>query len=539
MIQISSIRLPVDHTDAALKSAAARALRCGEDEILSLEVSKRSIDARRHRKEGVFFNYVLLADVSDEAAILGKAGSGSNVQAAQEKRYAHAGTEPESGQPRPVIIGAGPCGLFAALLLARHGHRPLLIDRGKPVGPRARDVTRFWREGGEVDPDSNVQFGEGGAGAFSDGKLYTQIKDREHRARWILEQLAAHGAPEDILIKGRPHIGTDRLMKVLRNMRQTIEDLGGEYRFETRITDLLIENGRLRGLVTAKGEEIRCDTAILAVGHSARDTFEMLKAAGIPMEAKPFSIGARIEHPQSLIDRAFYGKQAGHPLLGSSPYKFVHHGVTNRRTSYSCCICPGGLVVGSSSESGGVVTNGMSSYARDEANANAGFMVEIGPEDFEDPADPLSGIAFQRQWEKAAFQVGGGDYSAPAQLLGDLVEQRPSRGPGDVAPSYRPGVVWTDLRECLPDFVVESIREAIPHIARKIPGFDLAGAILTAAETRSSSPLRIERDPDTFQCPVAAGLYPAGEGAGYAGGIVSAAVDGLRVAEAILTSPEA
>ncbi|MEM9478935.1 MAG: FAD-dependent protein [Verrucomicrobiota bacterium] len=536
MIQISSLRLPVDHTDADLRSAALAALKCDDAELKSLTIRKRSIDARTHRKEGVFFQYILEAEVADETAVYAKCGSDPNIQPPKERNYAFGAKKTSNAENRPVIIGAGPCGLFAALLLARHGRRPILLERGKPVGPRARDVTKHWREGTEIDPDSNVQFGEGGAGAFSDGKLYTQIKDREHRARWVLEQLAEHGAPSDILIKGRPHIGTDRLMKVLRLIRAKIEELGGEYRFGTRVDSFVIEKGTLRGLKTSTGEEMECSEAVLAVGHSARDTFAVLKAAGIPMEAKPFSIGARIEHPQKLIDRSFFGKQAGHPLLGSSPYKFVHHGKNQERTTYSFCMCPGGLVVGSSSEPGAVVTNGMSSYARDEANANSGFMVEVSPEDFDDPDDPLSGIAFQRRWERKAYEIGGNEYHAPAQRLGDLLAQRPSKEPGNVSPSYRPGVVWTDLRECLPEFVVDSIRDAIPHIARKIPDFALEDAVLTAAETRSSSPLRIDRDPETLQCPSASGLYPAGEGAGYAGGIVSAAVDGLRVAEKIVES---
>ncbi|MEM0897742.1 MAG: FAD-dependent protein [Verrucomicrobiota bacterium] len=534
MIQISSLRLPVDHSEAQLRSAVLSALKCHEDDLLSFSVLKRSIDARKHRKEGVIFNYMLQADVADEASVFAACGSDPNIQPLKERHYAFASREASEAEDRPVIIGAGPCGLFAALLLARHGQRPILLERGKPVGPRARDVTSHWREGTEIHPDSNVQFGEGGAGAFSDGKLYTQIKDREHRTRWILDQLAEHGAPSDILTKGRPHIGTDKLMKVLRQLRNAIEDLGGEYRFETRVDSFDIEKGKLHGITTSTGEEIQCHRAILAVGHSARDTFAALKAAGISMEAKPFSIGARIEHPQKVIDSAFFGRQAGHPLLGSSPYKFVHHGKNSNRTTYSFCMCPGGLVVGSSSEPGGVVTNGMSSYARDEANANSGFMVEVRPEDFEDPEDPLSGIAFQRRWEQMAYQVGGNDYHAPAQRLGDFLAKRPSREAGDVAPSYRPGVVWTDLRECLPEFITDAIREAIPHIARKIPDFALEDAVLTAAETRSSSPLRIDRDEDSLQCPSATGLYPAGEGAGYAGGIVSAAVDGLRVAEKIL-----
>ncbi len=406
------------------------------------------------------------------------------------------------------------------------------------TGPRARDVTSFWRGESELDPDSNVQYGEGGAGTFSDGKLYTGIKDRQHRIRWILDQLADHGAPEDILTNAKPHIGTDRLIKVVRNLREKIISLGGEFRFETRLTDILVEGGKARGVTTHTGEEFGTDTLILAIGHSARDTFEMLHAKGISMEAKPFSIGARIEHPQAMIDRVRYGKDAGHPRLGSAPYKFAHHYGPNpkkQRAAYSFCMCPGGLVVGAASEPGHLVTNGMSSYARDNANANSGFMVDLRPGDYGgSDADPLAGLRFQRKLEAKAFQVGGRNHHAPAQLIGDLLANRPSTELGKVEPSYRPGVTLCDLREVLPEFVTNIFKKAIPRIGREIPGFERPDAVLTAVETRSSSPLRITRDHQTLQSENTPGLYPAGEGAGYAGGIVSAAADGLRVAEAIL-----
>ncbi len=541
MLQVTAIALPVDHPEEALKRAVARVLRIPPSTITSCEVAKVSADARK-KDDGVRLNYIVHVTHPDEAAILAKCARDSRVQLAPDTRYAFADPpKAPTATPdaeRPVIVGAGPCGMFAALLLARAGRCPIILERGKMAGPRARDVTRFWREGGEVDPDSNVQFGEGGAGTFSDGKLYTGIKDREHRIRWLLTELVAHGAPEDILVKGKPHIGTDRLITVVRRLREEITELGGEYRFETRVTDLRIENGAVRGLITASGEEIAAGTVILAVGHSARDTFDMLHRHRVPMEAKPFSVGARIEHPQSLIDQSMFGPDAGHPRLGAAAYKFVHHcgkGRDTGRAAYSFCMCPGGLVVAASSEPGGVVTNGMSSYARADANANAGFMIEIRPEDYGGTeADPLAGIRFQREWERRAYQLGGEDYRAPAQRLGDFLARRPTREFGDVAPSYRPGVVPADLRDCLPDYVAEAMRTALPQIARNLRGFDLPDAVLTAVETRSSSPLRVTRDPESLQCPAIRGLYPAGEGAGYAGGIISAAADGLRVAERLL-----
>ncbi len=538
MLELSQIRLPIDHADADLEHALLKALRLPKSAVGSWSIHRRAIDARGHGKRaGVRFNYTLrarLADPSAEAELLAKRPR--DVRAAVEKAFA-VGSPPaaDAKRPRPVVIGAGPCGYFTALALARAGLRPLLLERGRAAGPRARDVTRFWRQGGEVDPESNVQFGEGGAGTFSDGKLYTGIKDRDGAVRSVLEALAEHGAPPDILIKAKPHIGTDKLIGVLRSLRAEVTRLGGEIRFETRVDHILLERGALRGVTTSSGEQIDTDRAVLAVGHSARDTFEMLHALGLPMEAKPFSVGARIEHPQSLIDRALYGKFAGHPKLGAAPYKFVRHGRgLTARSCYSFCMCPGGLVVAATSERGCTVTNGMSSYARADANANAGFMVEVRPEDFGAGGDPLAGIAFQREWERRAFALGGPDGRAPAQLLGDFRQGVASSELGEVAPSFRPGVVLTDLRECLPEVVVSTLQRAVAGIAHQIAGFDRPDAVLTAAETRSSSPLRIGRDPTTLQSPAARGLYPAGEGAGYAGGILSAAVDGLRVAKALI-----
>ena len=535
MIQIRQIKLHVDHDDSALRAAVLKALRVDTAELTSFEVFRSSIDARKKDSRGVVLIYTVNATVSNETAVLDR-NQNPNVVPAPDTTY-QLPTKRTSAN-RPIIIGTGPCGLFAGLLLAMQGRPPLLIERGKMAGPRARDVTSFWRGESELDPDSNVQYGEGGAGTFSDGKLYTGIKDRQHRIRWILAQLAQHGAPADILTDAKPHIGTDRLIKVVRNLRDRIISLGGEFKFETRLTDILIEDGSVRGIKTHTGDEIETSELILAIGHSARDTFEMLHQKGVAMEAKSFSIGARIEHPQQMIDRVRYGKDAGHRRLGSAPYKFAHHyGPTpkKQRAAYSFCMCPGGLVVAAASEPGHLVTNGMSSYARDDANANSGFMVDLRPNDYGgNGGDPLAGIRFQRKLEAKAFEVGGGNHQAPAQLVGDLLAGRPSTELGKVQPSYRPGVSLCDIREVLPEFVTSIIKKAIPRIGREIPGFERPDAILTAVETRSSSPLRITRNHKTLQSANTPGLYPAGEGAGYAGGIISAAADGLRVVEALL-----
>ncbi len=504
---------------------------CRLTTIRDLRVKQRAVDARK--RKGVQFCYTLLVEVADEGAVLQRAGKPGHVEEAPDETYLNDGRSAviPSGvaMPRIVIVGTGPCGLFCALVLARHGFKPLLLERGRPAGPRARDVTGFWRRGLPFNPESNVQFGEGGAGTFSDGKLYTQIRDREHRIPWILRELVKAGAPEDILVNSRPHIGTDRLIKVVRAIREEIIALGGEVRFETRVTDVVIEDGAMRAIVTDHGGAIEADRFVFAIGHSSRDTFEMLHRRGVPFEAKPFSIGVRIEHPQSLIDRQQYGGLAGHPKLGAAPYKFVARAAAGR-AAYSFCMCPGGLVVASSSEPGMVVTNGMSSYARADANANAGFMVELRPGDISGDG-VLRGIEFQRALERKAFALGGANYHAPAQLLGDFMRGRSSEGPGRVPPSYEPGVVWTDLREVLPEFVCQTLRETARMIDGNLPGFLLDDAVMTAVETRSSSPVRIPRDDATMECLSVKQFFPAGEGAGYAGGIVSAAVDGMRVAE--------
>lgn len=535
MLLLSQVLLPVDHPEEALRAAAARALKLTPGELQAVTIKQRAIDARRGHVE---FSYTLLVQVADEERVLRRLGATPRVRKAEPELYTAphetgpAGKDGASANARPVIVGTGPCGLFCGLLLARAGRKPVLLERGKAAGDRARDVTGFWNRGWAFNPESNVQFGEGGAGTFSDGKLYTQIRDREHRIPWLLREMVRAGAPEDILIKARPHIGTDRLIKVVRHVREEIIALGGEVRFESKVVDVVIEQGVMRGVVLADGGVVEGSQIIFSVGHSSRDTFEMLRTRGVPMERKPFSVGVRIEHPQRLIDRALYGRWAGDSRLGSAPYKFVAHGGSGR-SAYSFCMCPGGLVVAAGSEPGMVVTNGMSSYARAEANANSGFMVDVRTEDFPGE-DVLAGVEFQRHLERAAFELGGGDYRAPAQLLGDFMAGKASTGPGSVLPSYKPGVVWGDLTRCLPGFVIETIREAVPRIDKGLRGFALEDAVLTGVETRSSCPVRIPRHAETLQCTGVRQFYPAGEGAGYAGGIVSAAVDGMRVAEAIL-----
>ncbi len=534
MLLISQLRLPIDHSDTDLRGAAAAMLEIKMEALLSLHVEQRAIDARHGQ---VHYIYTLLATVADEARVLKKAPKG--VMAAPDTSYRQLEDGPPVGEatPRVVIVGTGPCGLLCGLLLARHGWKPILLERGKPAGDRARDVTGFWRRGWDFNPQSNVQFGEGGAGTFSDGKLYTQIRDREHRIPWILREFVKFGAPDDIMVKARPHIGTDRLIKVVRGIREEIIALGGQVRFESRVVDVEIDVGKMTAVLLQTGERIEADRFVFAVGHSSRDTFEALLRRGVPFERKPLAIGVRIEHPQGVIDKARYGRFAGHSDLGAAPYKFAAH-CPSGRTAYSFCMCPGGLVVASSSEPGQVVTNGMSSYARAEANANSGFMVEVSEKDF--PSDhPLAGIEFQRAIERKAYEVGGSNYFAPAQRLGDFMKGRPSTGPGRVQPSYLPGVTWTDLHLCLPESVTRTLKQAIAVVDKQLPGFGYDDAVLTGVETRSSSPVRIPRAAPTLECVDVRQFYPAGEGAGYAGGIISAAVDGMRVAERLLRGPEA
>lgn len=550
MLQISQFRIPITHTDDELRRSVCKALGVRPDKLGRIKVKQRAVDARKRSE--VLFCYTLLVEVREEDRVLHRMGKPGRIERAPDEAYREL-PEPSpaavasdetavpdstassaSARPRVVVVGTGPCGLFCGLLLARHGYQPILLERGKAAGPRARDVTGFWRRNWEFDPNSNVQFGEGGAGTFSDGKLYTQIRDRENRIPWILKELAKAGAPEDILVKSRPHVGTDRLIKVVRTIREEIISLGGEVRFETRVADVILEKGAMRAVKTQDGEIIEADRFVFAIGHSSRDTFEMLHTQGIPFEAKPFSVGVRIEHPQTAIDHSQFGTWAGDPKLGAAAYKFVAH-VPTGRAAYSFCMCPGGLVVAANSEPGMVVTNGMSSYARAEANANAGFMVDVRTEDFASE-NVLGGIAFQRSLEKKAFALGGGNYHAPAQLLGDFLRGRPSTGQGKVKPSYEPGVTWTDLREILPEYICDTMREAVPMIEKSLKGFHLEDAVMTGVETRSSSPVRIPRDTETCECLGVKNFFPAGEGAGYAGGIISAAVDGMRVAEKIITA---
>lgn len=500
-------------------------LKVDASTIRNIHIARRGYDARK--RGNIMLVYTLDVEVDDEEAVLARFADDPNVQRTPDTRYHLPEAPPES--PRPVVIGAGPCGLMAALILAQAGLRPIVLERGKVVRERTVDTFALWRKS-VLTPESNVQFGEGGAGTFSDGKLWSGVSDPRHLGRKVLEEFVKAGAPEEILYVSKPHIGTFRLVSMVEHIRAEIERLGGEYRFNTRV-DGIIGDGtprRIRALRLADGTELPASHVVLAIGHSARDSFEMLRENDVAMNAKPFSIGVRIEHPQSMIDTARFGPQAGHKLLGAADYKLVHH-ASNGRGVYSFCMCPGGTVVAATSEANQVVTNGMSQYSRAERNANAGIVVEVTPErDF--PDDVLGGVAFQRQWERAAFEAGGGDYKAPAQLVGDFLAGRPSTHLGSVVPSYRPGVTPTDLSLSLPDFAIEAIREALPRFERKLKGFSMNDAVMTGVETRTSSPIRIARDA-SGQNPNWRGLFPAGEGAGYAGGILSAGIDGIRVAE--------
>ncbi|MGG5809658.1 NAD(P)/FAD-dependent oxidoreductase [Falsiroseomonas sp. CW058] len=535
MLRLTEVKLPLDHAEGAIEAAVKDRLGLREGELLGLSVARRGWDARR--KSAIELVYTLDLRLADEAGVLRRAQRdrqlARTLAPSPDIRYRPVARAPDGLAERPVVVGAGPCGLMATLVLAEMGFRPILLERGKAVRERTKDTWALWRRG-VLTEESNVQYGEGGAGLFSDGKLYSGIKDPLNYGRKLMEEFVAAGAPEEILFVSKPHIGTFRLVTVAEGLRAKIEALGGEYRFGAKVVDLDIEERRdgtrdLRGLVLEDGATLAARHVILALGHSARDGFAMLHARGVAMEQKPFSIGVRIEHPQGLIDRARYGDCARHPILGPADYKLVHHGA-NGRSTYSFCMCPGGTVVAATSEAGRVVTNGMSQYLRAERNANAGIVVGIDPADY--PGGPLAGIDFQRHWEERAFAAGGGGYRAPAQRVGDFLEGRASTALGAVEPSYKPGVTPTDLSLCLPDFVVGAIREALPAFGRQIRGFDMADAVMTGVETRTSSPLRIPRGAD-FQSLNTGGLYPAGEGAGYAGGIYSAGVDGIRVAEAL------
>ncbi len=526
-IRITGLTLPFEHSEPQLRQAVLRHLGIPDEELLTVEIAKRSTDARR--KNAIVFVYTLDVVVAHPEVIIARAGSIPGVAWTPEQHYTfHPGPPPEDF-PRPVVVGAGPCGLFAALTLAEWGFRPILVERGKPARDRAYDVAAFWRTG-TLNPESNALFGEGGAGTFSDGKLTTQIKDTHHRCRKVLETLVAADAPPEILYAHKPHIGTDRLIHIVENIRNAIREKGGEVRFDCRMDKIEVIDGAVRAVHLSTGESLRTDAVVLAIGHSARDTFDMLFECGVTMEAKSFSVGVRIEHPQTVINRAQYGPVAGDPRIGAAEYKLVHH-CKDGRSVYTFCMCPGGTVIAAASEPGHVVTNGMSAYAREAENANSALLVGVNPPDYGGEG-PLAGVAFQRRWEHLAFELGGGDYRAPAQLATDFLAGRASTTLGAVRPSYTPGVTLADLAGCLPGFAVSALREALPVLGQKLRGFNQPDAVLTGVETRSSSPVRILRD-EFGQNPSLRGLFPAGEGAGYAGGIMSAAVDGLRAAEAV------
>ena len=538
MLRLSEIKLPLEnatslhHEPEVIKAALIKKLGIPASDLISMAIFKRGVDARK--SHAILFVYTLDIEVKNEAKILAKFKKDPHVKVAPDTSYHFVAQAPEASKtPRPVIVGFGPSGIFAALVLAQSGFKPIVLERGKAVRERTKDTWGLWRKS-VLNPESNVQFGEGGAGTFSDGKLYSQIKDPKHYGRKVLNEFVKAGAPEEILYVSHPHIGTFRLVGMVEEMRKNIIELGGEIRFQSRVDDIEIESGQVQGVVLQNGERIATHHLVLAVGHSARDTFEMIHKRGIYIEAKPFSIGFRIEHPQSLIDHARFGPNAQHPVLGAADYKLVHH-AKNGRSVYSFCMCPGGTVVAAASEEGRVVTNGMSQYSRNERNANAGIVVGINPEQ-DYPGNPLAGMEFQRKWEARAFELGGKNYQAPGQLIGDFINGKPSTEFGTVQPSYTPGVHLTDLSTALPEYAITAIREALPAFAKQIKGFDLPDGVLTGVETRTSSPIRIKRNDETLQSINTKGLYPTGEGAGYAGGILSAAVDGIRIAEAVALS---
>ncbi|HEY8220227.1 MAG TPA: NAD(P)/FAD-dependent oxidoreductase [Methylobacter sp.] len=526
MLRITELKLPLNHPENMLENAILDRLGISAKELITYTIFRRGFDARK--RNAILLVYTVDIETANEQAILNRLQNDPHISLTPDNTYHFVTQAPKNLTARPVIIGTGPCGLFAGLILAQMGFRPIILERGKEVRERTKDTFGLWRKG-VFNPESNVQFGEGGAGTFSDGKLHTQIKDPNHYGRKVLTEFVKAGAPPEILHLSKPHIGTFRLVTVVEQLRATIESLGGEIRFQSRVDDIIIDNGQIRGVTLASGETINTPHVVLAVGHSARDTFKMLYDRGVYIEAKPFSIGFRIEHPQSLIDTCRWGNNAGNPLLGAADYKLVHH-CSNGRSVYSFCMCPGGTVVAATSEPGHVVTNGMSQYSRNERNANSGIVVGITPDDY--PGHPLAGIDFQRRLEAKAFKLGGETYEAPGQLVGDFLAKRPSSALGSVQPSYTPGVHLCDLSSALPDYAITAIREAIPAFDKKIKGFAMKDAVLTGVETRTSSPIRIKRN-EHYQSLNVKGLYPAGEGAGYAGGILSAAVDGIKVAEAL------
>ena len=534
MLRITEIKLPLDHPEDAIKTAILKKLQIKSEELISYSIFKRSYDARK--KTDIYLVYIVDIETTHDQQLSDRFKKDPHVLPTPDMSYryvAKASSDASNNLThRPIVIGMGPAGMFAGLMLAQMGFRPLILERGKAVRDRTADTFNFWKKKAEFNPESNAQFGEGGAGTFSDGKLYSQVKDPQHYARKVLTEFVNAGASREILYINKPHIGTLKLVGIVQNFRAQIEALGGEIRFQSRVTDLDIDNGKVQGITLANGEYIASNHIILAVGHSARDTFKMLYDRGVYIEAKPFSVGFRIEHPQELIDSARYGPYAGNKILGAADYKLVHH-CQNGRSVYSFCMCPGGLVVAATSEVGHVVTNGMSQYSRNERNANSGIVVGISPEDY--PEHPLAGIDFQRRLESRAFELGGGTYAAPAQLVGDFLANRPSQSLGTVNPSYAPDVRLGDLSESLPDYAIAAIREALPAFNKQIQGFAMDDAMLTGVETRTSSPIRIKRN-EQYQSLNTEGLYPTGEGAGYAGGILSAGIDGIKVAEAVALS---
>lgn len=543
MLRLTEIKLPLDHAEEELRSAILKRLQIGDSDLLRVEIFKRSYDARK--KGNIVLVYVVDVEVKNDRSLLKRFKKNPHISETPDMNYRpviknqndiNSSLDGSSRNDRPIVIGMGPCGIFSALLLAQMGLRPIVLERGKSVRDRSVDTFGFWVKG-RLNPESNAQYGEGGAGTFSDGKLYSRVGDPQHYGRKVLTELVNAGASAEILYINKPHIGTYRLVKIVQQMREEIVRLGGEVRFESRVVDIAIdrdslESGQMRGVHLANGEFLPSKHVVLAVGHSARDTFEMLFDRGVYIEAKPFSVGFRVEHPQGLIDECRFGEQAGHELLGAADYKLVHH-CANGRDVYSFCMCPGGKVVAAASEPGRLVTNGMSEYARNESNANSAIVVGITPEDY--PGNPLAGMALQRDLEAKAFELGGGNYNAPGQLIGDFLAGHASTALGSVIPSYTPGVRLCDLGTSLPDFAIEALKEAIPAFEKQIRGFAMHDAILTGVETRTSSPIRIKRN-DAFQSLNTRGLFPAGEGAGYAGGILSAGIDGIRVAEAVALS---
>jgi len=529
MIRLTNIQLALDHDDQAMTSAVLDRLSIMAEDLVSVHVHKRGYDARK--KTNIVLIYTLDVETTQNEFLIEKFADHQLVKETPDMSYQFVANAPADLQERPVVIGFGPCGLLAGLVLAQMGYKPIILDRGKEVRERTKDTFGFWRKK-ILNTESNVQFGEGGAGTFSDGKLYSQVKDPNHYGRKVLTEFVASGAPDEIMFVSKPHIGTFRLVTMVEHMRAKIIELGGEIRFSARVDDVQIDNGQITGVVLADGEVINSRHIALAIGHSARDTFQMLYDNNVYIEAKPFSVGFRIEHPQSVIDKARFGKNVDNPILGAADYKLVHH-CKSGRSVYSFCMCPGGTVVAAASEEHGVVTNGMSQYSRAERNANSAIVVGIDPSDY--PGNPLAGIDFQRALERNAYVLGGSNYDAPAQKVGNFLKGTSSETVGSVVPSFQPGIKLTDLSKALPDFCIEAIREAIPVFNRKIKGFALEDALLTGVETRTSAPICIKRGKD-FQSINTHGLYPAGEGAGYAGGILSAAIDGIKVAEAMALS---